>query len=261
MAYKSVVRCALLVLGLTLLAGTLVKAQRVKVISTQSGIRYSYSSFENSVIRRGGRLSVVNPVYDDLNMEQEGTSGAVLLLHQLEHESITKRAFEKVVSFAEQGGRVALFFTDRGARAYARKASNLLEVIVKKDQDMFEGRYTRNYISELGKGRIGCGSIGYRQGNNVYQFKPDMANVFFLPPLAQEVVIDQNKVRSYASGQNRTVYVKMKRGNGEIIIASSPQTNQGMANPFFADANYSLFSNRTLSNQLAEWLMGSSDGG
>jgi hypothetical protein len=257
MAYDTVFRYILFALGFMLLAGSSVQAQRVKVISTESGIRYSYSKFENNIIRRGGRLNVVNPVYDDLDMDEGGTSGAILLLHQVKHESITKRAFEKAVSFAEEGGRVALFFTDRGARAYAQKTSNLLGVIVKKDRDMFEGRYTRNYMSELGKGRIGCGSIGYRQGNNVYQFMPDMANVFFLPPLTEEVVLGQNKIRSYSSGQNRTVYVKMKHGEGEIIIATSPQTDQGMANPFFADANYNLFANRQLSSRLAEWLMAS----
>lgn len=248
----------LAVLVLTLVSAKDGFGQDITIVSTEVGIEYSYTKFRTNVARRGGDLTERSPIFDQVTLDGSDTRGVIFCLHQVENEEDTGEDLRTVLDFVEQGGRAIIFYTDQAIRAYQDITLRTLGIALKRDPGIFTDRFTRNYITELGGGQIGSGMVEYQRGNIRSEYEPDFPDLYFLPPIGQREILDQNSVQSKASGEDRLVYLKIQHGEGQVIVTLSPQTREGFISPFFADTNYNLYDNRRLSSRLAAWLMGAS---
>lgn len=231
--------------------------QDIAIVGTEVGIDYSYAKFRMNVARRGGDLVEISPIFDQVDLSGSDTQGVVFFLHQVENEEDTAEDLRTVLDFVERGGRAAIFYTDQAIRAYQDLTLRGLGIALKRDTGIFTNRFTRNYIAELGDGQIGSGLVEYQRGNIRSEYEPDFPDLYFLPPIGERKILDQNSVRSRTSGEDRLVYLKMQYGDGQVIVTLSPQTREGFISPFFADTNYGLYDNRALASRLAAWLLGS----
>lgn len=233
--------------------------QRICVITTANGIDYGFSKLRINVERQGGNLMTINPLYQSTSDAVSNSSGMVLFLHQAEGESITRSAFNEVMERVWNGGRAVIFVTELGANTYADLVLDSLRTATKVSDGLFTENSTPNYIQELGSGRLGAGPVQYQRGQVTRTYNPSMADVFFLPPISseKEIVLQKKRVENLSSGEKKVVYMKMNHGEGVVILAASPQTKEGFANPFFSDTNIGRYENRALATRLVRWLSSS----
>lgn len=233
--------------------------QDLCVVATEVGVDYEYDKLATNINRRGGDLQTINPIYQSTREALQDASGVILLLHQVEGETRTRTAFRQTLKHVRRGGRAALFFTEQGIDSYETIVLDSLQTAIRTSEGLFPGNATPNYIEALGKGRLGSGPITYQRGDVTRQYEPSLADMYFLPPLgAEKKVLEKGEVENRSTNETLTVYLKMRHGEGTLIIASSPQTREGIGNPFFSDENIERYDNRQLTDRLVQWLQSSS---
>lgn len=246
----------LIALGFQALQPTAAVGQNICIVMRQNGIEYSFNKLRINIERQGGELRTVNPTYQSTSEALHDITGAILFLHQADGTSITERAFSNVLDHVKSGGRAVIFVTEMGASTYSELILDSLRTATKTTNGLFAETSTPNYIKVLGNGRIGADPVQYQRGDVTRTYNPEMANVFFLPPLIdKDIVLEKSTVQDLETEKQKVVSLRMRHGKGELILTTSPQTKEGFANPFFSDTNFDKFDNRKITTRLVRWLI------
>lgn len=157
----------------------------------------------------------------------------------------------KTHRFVHGGGRAVIFITTSAVEKASELLTDYFSVIPVRET-IIKKSYIDNssYLPYFGTGKVGVGGSGERK---VY-----FSNVYF--KTYNENVIEKQTITSSSSNKERIVSLRLKVGDGEVIIATGQnlyRSGGGGANSlFFEDKHFDLYDNEAITSKMIKYLIG-----